>query len=244
MSWLDPLREALAAATSPPVFFFRDDDGGWANDRLAALLERFARAGAPVDVAVIPAALDAELAALTIGRPGVGVHQHGFAHRNHEPEGRRCEFGPARRPSEIRRDLIAGRRLLLDAYGQSLDPIFTPPWNRCTPAAAALAAEAGFAALSRDASAPPADLPGLAEIPVTLDWFAHRKGVRLAPAELGRRLAEQARAGGPVGVMLHHAAMDGAQLDSLDELLAAVVAGARCVPMRELRPDLGRVGVA
>ena len=30
--------------------------------------------------------------------------------------------------------------------------------------------------LSRDRAAPPLGLPGLAELPVTVDWFAKRKG--------------------------------------------------------------------
>ena len=39
---------------------------------------------------------------------GVAVHQHGFAHENHEPQGRKCEFGPSRSRVAQRRDIAAG----------------------------------------------------------------------------------------------------------------------------------------
>ena len=149
---------------------------------------------------------------------------------------RKCEFGPSRAAAAQRRDIAAGRRTLADLLGPAVDPIFTPPWNRCTAVTAACLAELGFAALSREARAEPFGVPGLAELPVHLDWFAHRKGVRLAPAELAGRLADAIRAGGPVGVMLHHAIMDAAEMRRAGELLA-LLAGHEAVaarPMREL----------
>ena len=45
-----------------------------------------------------------------VARPGVGLHQHGLAHVNHEREGRRCEFGPARGAAAQRRDIAARPR--------------------------------------------------------------------------------------------------------------------------------------
>ena len=57
-AWLDPLRTALESASGPVVCFFRDDDAGWRADRLRALLTLFAELGLPLDLAVIPAALE------------------------------------------------------------------------------------------------------------------------------------------------------------------------------------------
>ena len=97
MSWLDPVRRALDEG--PSTVFFRDDDAGWGDERLWALLDLFDRRALPVDLAVIPAELHPTLTAeLTVrARAGrVHLHQHGFAHVNHEPTGRKCEFGPAR----------------------------------------------------------------------------------------------------------------------------------------------------
>ncbi len=115
--WLDPLRAALDGSDRPVRFFFRDDDAGWDDDALELLLDVFAEHGLPVDVAAIPAALtDRTVELLTsraaTGRNDVTVHQHGFAHVNHEAEGRKCEFGVSRTPAQQAEDLEAGRALL------------------------------------------------------------------------------------------------------------------------------------
>ena len=194
---------------------------------------------------MIPAALDAGLATELRARAGgalglgLGLHQHGYAHANHESArtgARKCEFGPSRGAAAQRRDIAAGRRRLADLLGPLVDPIFTPPWNRCTTATAVCLAELGFAALSREARAEPFGVPGLAELPVHLDWFAHHGGMRLQPAELAGRLARAIRAGGPVGVMFHHAIMDAGEMARAGELLALLAghAAAAARPMREL----------
>ncbi len=109
--WLDPVTAALDAAPSPVPVFFRDDDAGWGDDRLCALLDRFEARALPIDVAAIPRALGPAIARELAAR-GVSVHQHGFAHANHEPEGRKYEFGPSRSREVQRRDIEAGRELL------------------------------------------------------------------------------------------------------------------------------------
>ena len=122
---------------------------------------------------MIPLELDAGLASELRARP-VGLHQHGLAHVNHEREGRKHEFGPSRDAAAQRRDIEAGRERLADLLGDRVDPIFTPPWNRCTPETGRVLAELGFAVLSREARAEPLRVPGLAELPVTVDWVAAR----------------------------------------------------------------------
>ena len=145
------------------------------------------RAALPVDLAVIPAELDAGLARELRARPRVGLHQHGLAHVNHEREGRRCEFGPARGAAAQRRDIEAGRARLADLLGERVDPIFTPPWNRCTADTGRCLAELGFAALSREARAAPLDVPRAAGA------AGQRRLVRPPP----RRAAEPGRARRP-----------------------------------------------
>jgi len=140
---------------------------------------------------------------------GVAVHQHGLAHANHEPEGRKCEFGTSRSLAQQRRDIEAGRELLRERLDGHVAPIFTPPWNRCTRDTALCLAELGFEILSRESRAEP--LGVLRELPVSLDF------VRLEPDDLARRFA---RAAPPVGVMFHHAEMDDAAMDRAGELLA------------------------
>jgi hypothetical protein len=216
--WLDPVVAALDAAPAPVPWFFRDDDVGWRTDRVRVLVDRFERHGVPLDLAVIPHALRPGLARELRRRAGDGlaVHQHGLAHVNHEPEGRKQEFGPSRSREAQRRDIEAGRRMLADRLGDILQPIFTPPWNRCTAATGACLAELGFSVLSREARAEPLGVPGLRELPVRVDW------VRLEVVALVARLVAAVGSGEPVGVMFHHAEMDDDAMDRTGELLALV----------------------
>src|SRR3954469_4593705 len=236
-AWLDPLRAALDAAPEPVTVFFRDDDAGWHDDRLHTLLDVFARRGVPIDLAAIPVAMTPALAASLLTRAErtqpLGLHQHGYAHVSHETEGRRCEFGPARSGAEQLHDIGAARRRLLDLLGPALQPIFTPPWNRCTADTGAALVELGVDVLSRDRTALALDVDGLRELPVQVDWFAKRKGVPLGRDAVGEQLAARAGEPAPLGVMLHHAEMDTEDLTAMSELLDVICAHerARCLSM-------------
>lgn len=216
---LNAVLAALDAATAPIDFVLRDDDAGWDDARLFALLRCTEQARVPIDLALIPtatgAALAAELRARFDGADGlIGLHQHGHSHTNHETQGRKCEFGPGRDPEAQRRDLSHGRERLRSLFGARLDAIFTPPWNRCSVATPALLAELGYAALSRDRTAPPQhDLP---EVRMDVDWCKQR---RLATERgeaggdaIALELARHVRASATVGLMLHHADMSELEL--------------------------------
>ena len=241
-AWLEPLRRTLDASAGEVTVFFRDDDVGWRDDRLRDLLDVFAELGLPLDLAVIPTALDADAAhelAGWIERSDalLGVHQHGYAHVNHEPDGeRKCEFGPARSRREQLRDIAAGRSRLVTLLGPAVEPIFTPPWNRCTAETASCLVELGFQMLSREARAPPFPVQGLRELPVAVDWLKRRDGERLPPEAIAVQAAEAVERGGPVGVMFHHAEMDTASLGAAAELLALLAEHerTRCVRMSAL----------
>jgi hypothetical protein len=237
MSWLRPLEAALDAAPEPVTFFFRDDDAGWADGRLRTLLDVFAARAVPIDLAAIPVAVTPALARALVARAErtqpLGIHQHGYLHRSHERDGRRCEFGPARSAAAQRADIAAGRRRLEQLFGSALEPVFTPPWNRCTRDTGACLLELGIGVLSRDRTAPVLGLDGLAELPVQVDWFAKRKGVRLGRNAVGEQLAARAPAPAPLGVMLHHAEMKDEDMAAVGDLLDLVGAHdrARCLSM-------------
>jgi uncharacterized protein DUF2334 len=241
-AWLDNLRRALDTAASPIDFFFRDDDAGWHDERLFALLDLFERQGLPIDVAAIPRAVSASLASelrarIAAAPERLAVHQHGFAHLNHEAEGRKCEFGPSRPRSLQQQDIESGRRLLSEVHGLAVSQIFTPPWNRCTEATGEALRACGFSVLSRDATAQPLGVAGLCELPVRVDWLARRKGVRVSLEELGDLLADAASiAASPVGVMFHHEMLDDDELTRAGELLSLLAAhtAARCHLMSSL----------
>jgi predicted deacetylase len=242
-AWLDPLVRALDGAARPVACFFRDDDVGWRADRLRELLALFAELALPLDLAVIPADLDARAAQelrerIETAGGRLGVHQHGYRHANHEPSGaRKCEFGPARSREAQLRDIAAGRDLLDAMLGDVVEPIFTPPWNRCTSATGSCLVELGFEVLSREAKAEPLHAPGLRELPVSVDWLKRRNGARLPHEAIAELAAAAVRRGGPVGVMLHHADMDGPERDAAAELLEVLAGHERttCVRMRDVR---------
>lgn len=226
--WLDPLRAALDARAKPVAFFFRDDDAGWDDAALEALLDVFEPHGLPLDVAAIPLAVTSRTVELLttrqdLGRNDLRVHQHGLAHVNHEPEGRKCEFGASRSAERQRDDIARGRDVLRGLLGD-LPAVFTPPWNRCAPWTAAVLRDLGFAVLSRDVSAGTAGVPGLLELPITVDWFAKRRKVPVDRAGRAQVLAEAAAGPGPIGLMLHHEVLSAEDRADVGELLALVAA--------------------
>lgn len=237
---LNAVLSALDAVSAPVNFILRDDDGGWGDARLFALLDCTERAGAPIDLAVIPQAtgpaLAMELRARVDAAPAhIGLHQHGWAHTNHETGGRKCEFGDARALAAQRHDLVQGRDRLQELFGARLDPIFTPPWNRCSPATPALLAELGYAALSRDRGAPVQE--ALPELAVDVDWCKLRAAAPDGDGDaIACELARRVTGGATVGLMLHHAQMDDRELDLLGGWLAQWTRHphARWICMRQL----------
>ena len=238
---LDPIRRALDARIGGVEVFFRDDDAGWADERLLRLLDVLAQEACPIDLAIIPAALSDTLAATLRARrregERIGLHQHGYRHTNHEPAGRPCEFGPSRTREHGIEDVALGRARLLECFSDAMDPIFTPPWNRCDSSMGTVLTALGFRAISRDGSAVPLNVACLHEWPISVDWFAKSKGRRLESAEwsemAAQRLASSSR---PVGVMFHHAQMDDSELAACGRFVSLLVGhrNVRVMPMREL----------
>lgn len=248
--WLRPLRLSLDRRTEPIDVFLRDDDAGWEQERLERLVRQCDSHGLPLDLAVIPAAVTDECTAQlrqwrAASTAGLHVHQHGWAHTNHESAGRACEFGPSRPATDVRRDIAAGQRVMRTRFGDAVDPIFTPPWNRCTEATAHALTDLGFAVLSRDTTAPRCHLPSLIECPTTIDWFAKRHGVRLHRDTWAIAAAAALAGRGPAGLLLHHAVMDDGEFAALDPVLQLIAEHPACRPSslldaarRAARPDV------
>jgi peptidoglycan/xylan/chitin deacetylase (PgdA/CDA1 family) len=245
-NWLDPLRKTLDETSGSISFFFRDDDAGWEDARLFELLDLFADYNVPIDLAVIPKSISRQTAAhlrkrLEESPESISAHQHGYAHVNHEQTGRKCEFGDNRSREDQHADIAAGKALLNDLLGPT-ESIFTPPWNRCTASTATCLQREGFTLLSRDITAREFNTPGLCELPVSIDWFGHRKNVRLTPNELGGSLSEAVSSQAPVGVMLHHALVDDEERQRIGDLLELLSSHSRVYGrlMRDLVPSSER----
>jgi hypothetical protein len=239
--WLVPVREALDSLAHPARLFFRDDDCGWSDDRVLLLLDIFADFDVPVDLAAIPAVLNPAFAQKLSRRMAahperLRIHQHGYAHLNHESAGKKCEFGPARDYPSQRSDIKNGQRRLAELLGAAPDPIFTPPWNRCNSVTARCLAELGFRVLSRDSHAASLEGTELLELPIAVDWFAHRKKVRLDRMAWGKLLAAKLQDEASLGIMLHHAVMDAEEMQALAELLSVLARhpNVKCHTMRSL----------
>lgn len=225
--------------------FIRDDDGGWDDDRLHALLDVTQRAGVTVDVAMIPSAVSAPLAdalAARMAQGGVGVHQHGLAHANHETTGRKCEFGARRDVTTQARDIAQGCELMRAHFGDRALPVFTPPWNRLAVFTPSLLATQGFTTLSRDRGARP-EQRALQELAIDIDWTkCWREGgevaVHAAVAFARRRCAALRE---PLGLMLHHAVMEPAELDALPRVLAQAGVTWRSMAAFVTGPQTGRM---
>jgi hypothetical protein len=238
--WLDDLNQALDKAVKPVRFFFRDDDAGWANKLLFELLDCFSKFKVPIDLAVIPQAINyknKELYNRVRHDNGlIGVHQHGFRHNNHQLDGRKCEFGSDRTYTQQHLDIITGQKILLDYFDELSEPIFTPPWNRCNQDTVNVLIDLGFSTLSRDNTGKPLDCQTLRQLPVNIDWFKKRHGIRISQTELGQLIEQVVTSGEVVGVMLHHEIMDQQERYIISELLELLSSHprVRCEHMKKI----------
>ena len=148
------------------------------------------------------------------------LHQHGLSHRNHQVVGRKSEFGGQRSKHEQRRDIALGRTHLRNLFGSAIEPVFTPPWNRCDQSTVDALIDLGFEVLSRDTTAPTLRPGPLYEAPIHVDWFKSRKGARLTGEAFRAYLHDAFRRHDTVGIMLHHEHMDEIELSRLGGLLS------------------------
>lgn len=241
--WLEGIRNVVDRAESPVRVFFRDDDAGWANDHLYRLLDRFTEYGIAIDLAVIPNSLEHALANELLARWRqnrnlLGLHQHGFSHANHEPVGRKCEFGGSRTKSQQRDDITKGKAWMATQLGHAVDPFFTPPWNRCTQETLECLEDLDFKLLSCDASATKFESSGLQQTPVHINWSRIVKTSSQPLAKLGQVISSHLVVNSLTGIMLHHVDMEEENLDILADLLA-VFSGHQNVQSLLLRDTLG-----
>lgn len=215
--------------------FFRADDVGVVSASFVKLMELFARRRVPLNLAVVPA---------WISKPrwsAIGDvcevssdlwcwHQHGWRHKNHQKEGKNCEFGSHRLEHEIALDVRKGRDRLQALLGPLFSPIFTPPWNRCSERTLKILKSSGFKAVSRDSAVKslPAFLP---DFQVNSDLHT-RRGKN--PDESLKKLGIEFETGirhGRLGIMIHHQRMNESAFTLLDELLRTVAGNDLLTPV-------------
>jgi hypothetical protein len=197
---------------SPVRIFFRADDIGKIDNNFVRMMELFTEHDIPLCPALVPQWVTdgnwRQIRSMAKREDLFCWHQHGFAHTNHEVTGKKCEFGDSRPEKEIRNDILAGQKKLDQLIGNSLCPVFTPPWNRCSSAAMQILLELGFSALSRSTNVQPRPPAGLADIAINIDLHTRRED---DPQQGMNELfadCKTAMGSGCMGFMLHHQRMN------------------------------------
>jgi len=216
-----------SAAGGETHIFFRADDIAAPGQQFVRLLQIFSRYRAPLCLAIVPAWLTRPRwsALRRIARTNGSRwcwHQHGWRHTNHEVEGKKQEFGPARSRADIEHDISCGRHRLEKLLDKEFYPVFTPPWNRCDQKALDVLELLGYAAVSRSRGSRPKSSERLPSYDVNVDLHTRKEK---SPAAGWSNLfdeLQQAIASGCCGIMIHHQRMNQAAFDFLEMLLTVL----------------------
>jgi peptidoglycan/xylan/chitin deacetylase (PgdA/CDA1 family) len=212
------------------IVFFRADDVAVPGRRLARLVDIFTKQQVPLTFAVVPAWLTETRCQglFELCRRNHSLWcwtQHGWRHFNHEPQGKKAEFGPSRSFTLKQKDLQTGFRRLNRLLGGSFTPVFTPPWNRCDSETFQALEELGYQAISRNLGAQPPAPAALTEYSVNVDLHTRKErdgesGWQNFFKELRKSLGS-----GFCGIMIHHQRMNNAAFDFLALLLSELKRG-------------------
>lgn len=207
--------------------FFRADDIGVPGSRFFRLLELCMQYEVPLALAVVPAWItEARWESIVrVSHKKARLwcwHQHGWRHVNHEPYGKKQEFGPFRPKDKVTHDLDKGRIRLEKILRDDFFPLFTPPWNRCDERTLVHLKKKKYAAVSRFKKSKPAS-PGLPDIFVNVDLHTRKETQALAAWKNLLDDFTAAFKSGYCGVMLHHQRMSCAAFTFLELLFSFVV---------------------
>ena len=214
------------------TLWWRDDDAVDATPALNRLLDTAGSYGLSVGLAVIPDRVTLRLAHRLEGEL-VSVLQHGVAHVNRAPPGRRRSEFPDGCDLDRAGSEILGARCRLDAFGSLWESIFVPPWNRIDSALIARLTWRDFLAVSAFGPAPWTRVGGrLVNTHVdVVDWRGQRGfvgheralGALVDHLAYRRRCAARLGAREPwdevTGLLTHHLVHDEPTWSFLDELV-------------------------
>lgn len=213
------------------TLWWRDDDAALPDPALNRLLGLCA---VPLALAVIPATVHEDTAGTILAQAAATVIQHGYAHRNHQPEGmRKCEFGDHRDMHDALDDLVIGRRRLEALFDDRFAAVLAPPWNRLSAPYTAQLIGVGLSGLTTygpRATANPA--PGVVLVNShvdIIDWRGTRgfmgeaAALGLAVDHLAARRAKTVDAAEPTGLLSHHLIHDAAAWRFIEAFMAATV---------------------
>lgn len=221
------IERGCGKCTTNPTVFFRADDIGIPSKQFNQLIVSFKKHKMPLCLATVPTWLTTcrlkNLRQLTGHSQGQWCwHQHGYVHRNFEPVGKNQEFGPARTYNEMSSSLEKGQARLDILLGALNQPVFTPPWNRCSMEALQALQDLNFRAISRSRGAKPPTKIDFPDFQVNVDLHTRKEhnpamGFNNLLIEL-----EESLASSRCGIMLHHQRMNDRAVHLLDTLLSCL----------------------
>ncbi|MER8658574.1 polysaccharide deacetylase family protein [Mesorhizobium sp. M0847] len=229
-----PLVDELAhrqRAGRKAEFWLRDDDAVDPTPALDRLLDLTGDFAVPVTLAVIPAQTDGKLVVRLDAAPHATVVIHGWAHRNHAPEGQKKQELGAHRPREVVLDELAGGlSRVTGLHGARAVPMLVPPWNRIDAGLVPDLGSIGFATLSVFGPSRPASLAVINSNVDIMDWHGTR-GCRDHGLLVQAIVAQLQRAfdgGEPVGLLTHHLVHDESAWLFLERLFTITARAEAC----------------
>lgn len=234
MSSWDQLRTELDLWQSEgrvATAWWRDDDAVTVTPELETLLGFEQDYKVPLALAVIPASLQDDLVERLVETIDTRVLQHGWAHQNNMPEGRKKqELDDIRDVDAVIADLKQGFAVLSSRFGNRFLPVIVPPWNRISDDVAAALRSIGICGLSTfNARKKPEPYKGVLQVNThvdVIDWRGTR-GFVGEDAALGAMIAHLAarRQGDvdpeePTGILTHHLVHDAPTTQFLDNLFS------------------------
>jgi hypothetical protein len=223
--------DAWAAAGRCATLWWRDDDAIEPSPELARLLALAAARDLPLALAVIPARASEALAEwLRVHPARPALLQHGYAHKNHAPEGeKKAELGPHRPAGAVLEELTRGWQRMTELFGETWAPILVPPHNRIAGSVVQGLRELGFRGLSTHGPrAAVLAAPGLVQVNTHLDimhwpdprgFLGEAESLDLLIAHLRARRRGEVDALEPTGLLTHHPAHDAPAWAFLEALL-------------------------
>ncbi len=219
---IEELFQPAAPWERPVQVFFRADDIGRIDDNFIQMMELFNSYEVPLCPALVPQWLSREnwirIKDMVTDDSLFCWHQHGYSHANHEPEGKKNEFGESRSVADIREEIQAGKTALEELLGNTFYPVFTPPWNRCSQATLDILQDLEFTSLSRSINVLPPAPAGLPDLAVNIDLHTRRES---DPSQALENLLTECAVAfktGRMGFMLHHQLMNDKAFFLLEEL--------------------------
>ncbi|PHR27003.1 MAG: hypothetical protein COA36_10310 [Desulfotalea sp.] len=207
-----------------PTVFFRGDDIGIPSHEFAQMIAVFRKHKIPLSLAVVPTWLNTTRLSDLQNLMGNSKtqwywHQHGYIHHNFELLGKKQEFGPSRAPQVIHSSLTKGKARLDMLLGPDNQPVFTPPWNRCSQETLHGLQALNFKAISRSRGATPHTKENFPDFQMNVDLHTRKEACPKQGFEVLLGEIEQGLATGRCGIMLHHQRMNGRAVAFLDILL-------------------------